>query len=472
MAAPAVVEAGVEAPLLRGHWLWGASREAARDVLGVYTDAARLGDVVRLRAAAPIKWYAAFSPSAVERVLHGNQRNYRKPPLVVGAVAQLAGMGLFTLDGDRWLARRRLLQPAFHRERLAALAGLMATAASDTAERWARLAERGARVDVAHEMTRLTLRVASEALFGRDLSDEADAAGAATAAALGHVGYRLAHMPVPLWVPSGRNRRFLAARRVLDALCYRAIDERRAAGGGAGGSGGAQSGAGALLDLLLGARDADTGAALTDRELRDEVMTILLAGHETTAAALAWSWALLAENPGAADALAAEVDAAVGERTPALADLPRLGVARRVFDETLRLYPPAWGQPRQAVADDVLDGVRVPAGALLVLVQWVTHRRADAWDAPERFDPDRFLPERSAGRPRWAYFPFGGGQRLCIGQQFALMEAQLVLATLARRFRVEPATPGRPAADATFALRPRGGLPARIVARGGVASPS
>ena len=316
-------------------------------------------------------------------------------------------------------------------------------------------------MDVAHEMTRLTLRVATEALFGRDLSDEADAAGAATTAALAHVGHRMAHGPMPLWVPTGRNRRFLAARRALDALCYRAIDERRRAGGGT--AGGAAGGAGALLDLLLGARDADTGAALTDREIRDEVMTILLAGHETTAAALAWSWALLAEHLDVADALAAEVTAALGARLPAVEDLPRLGLARRVFDETLRLYPPAWGQPRQAIAEDVVDGVRIPAGALVVLSQWVTHRRPEVWPDPERFDPDRWLPERSAGRPRWAYFPFGGGQRLCIGQQFALMEAQLTLATLVPRFRVEPAAFPKP--DATFALRPRGGLPGRIVAR-------
>src|SRR5687767_6826452 len=248
-------------------------------MLGLYESAARLGDVVRLRAAVPIKWYAAYSPAAAERVLHTNQRNYRKPPFVAGAVAQLTGLSLFTLDGDPWLARRRLMQPAFHRDRIAALTGLMATAAADTAERWARLAERGARVDVAHEMTRLTLRVATEALFGRDLSDEADAAGAAAGTALAHVGYRLAHGPMPLWVPSARNRRFLAARRALDALCYRAIDERRRAGGGTEGGADGAGGAGALLDLLLGARDADTGEALTDREIRDEVMTILLAGH-------------------------------------------------------------------------------------------------------------------------------------------------------------------------------------------------
>jgi cytochrome P450 len=452
------------APVVRGHWLLGNTPEARRDLLGLYTGVSAAGDVVRLRAAIPgIKWFGLFSPAAIERVLHGNQRNYVKPPMVVRTLAQLTGLSVFTLEGDAWLARRRLMQPAFHRERLGALGGLMAAAARDTVARWETLADRGDPVDVAEEMTQVTLRIATEALFGRDLSAALDASGDAARTAFEHVGYRLARVPVPLWVPSRRNARFVRARRALDALCYAAIEERRRAL--AEGRAAADDGRGVLLDLLLGARDAETGAALDDRALRDEVMTAMLAGHETTAAVLAWAWALLADNPDVAERLTAESDAALGPRDPTVADLLRLPLARRVVDETLRLYPPAWGIPRQALADDVVDGVRVPAGAILGLISWVTHRRADVWgpDA-DRFDPDRFLPERSEGRSRWAYFPFGGGQRLCIGQQFALTEAHLLLATLARRFRVAPVG-GTPAPDPTFTLRPKHGLPAHIVRR-------
>jgi len=452
-----------DAPVVRGHWLWGNSADAQRDILGVYAGAAQLGDVVRLRTAIPgLKWYAFYSPAAFERVLHGNQRNYVKPRMIVTTLAQLTGLSVFTLEGDAWLARRRLMQPAFHRERLGALAAVMEAAARETVARWAKLARRGERVDVAEEMTRVTLRVASEALFGRDLSADLDASGDAIRGALAHVGYRLRRLAVPTWIPSRRNREFLRARRALDALCYAAIAERRRALA----LGTPSDGRGALLDLLLGARDAESGAGLDDRALRDEVMTALLAGHETTAAALAWTWALLAAHPSAAERLTAEVDAALGPAAePTVADLARLPHARRVVDETLRLYPPAWAQPRQALADDVVDGVRVPARSIVALVQYVAHRRSDVWgDDADAFDPDRFLPERAAegGRSRWAYAPFGGGQRQCIGQQFALMEAQLLVAALAGRFRVVPNVPGLPAPDATFTLRPLGGLPATI----------
>ncbi|AHG93741.1 cytochrome P450 (plasmid) [Gemmatirosa kalamazoonensis] len=450
-----------EAPLLRGHWLFGNSRDAQRDLLGLYANAARLGDVVQLRAAiSGIKWYAFYSPTAIERVLHGNGRNYVKPPIIVRTFTQLTGLSVFTLESDAWLARRRLLQPAFHRERLGALAGVMESATRDTIERWAAIARRGDEVDLADEMTRVTLRVASEALFGRDLSADLDATGDELRVALAHVGYRMNRLPVPLWIPSRRNRRFLRARRALDALCHAAIAERRRAIAADRIDG---DGRGALLDLLLGARDAETGAALDDAAIRDEVMTALLAGHETTAAAMAWAWALLAEHAGAADRVTAEADAALGTEVPRVADLARLPYARRVVDETLRLYPPAWAQPRQAVSDDVVDGVRVPAGAVIALAYWVTHRRRDVWgDDADAFDPDRFLPERSAGRSRWAYAPFGGGQRQCIGQQFALMESHLLIAALGRRFRVTLVRAERPEPDATFTLRPRGGVRATL----------
>jgi cytochrome P450 len=216
--------------------------------------------------------------------------------------------------------------------------------------------------------------------------------------------------------------------------------------------------AGDLLSTLLHARDEETGEAMSDRELRDEVMTLLLAGHETTAAALAWAWSLLARNPEAADRLRDEAAGVLGDRPPTSEDLARLTYARMVFDETLRLYPPAWGQPREAIDDDEIGGYFIPRGTVVGPSQWVTHRRPDLWDDPDRFDPERFSPGRSEGRHRFAYYPFGGGGRACIGAPLATAEAQVALACLGRRFSFSLA-PGHPVEpDPTFVLRPKHAL--------------
>ncbi len=213
--------------------------------------------------------------------------------------------------------------------------------------------------------------------------------------------------------------------------------------------------AGDLLAMLLLARDEETGEAMTERQVRDETLTLLLAGHETTAAALAWAWYLLGLNPDVAERLRREVDAVLGERPPTFEDLGKLSLARAIFDETLRLYPSAWGQPRQAIADDEIGGYFVPGGSIVTVSQWVTHRRPDLWEDPDRFDPDRFAPGRSSGRHRFAYYPFGGGGRVCIGSALAAAEAQVTLAVLGRRFIFTLAGGQHIVPDAAFTLRPK-----------------
>jgi cytochrome P450 len=437
-------------PTQRGHWLFGNVREVQQDPLALYARArAQFGDVVRLRAIASVCWYLVTHPYDVEHVLQTNQRNYRKPDVFNNPVGLLAGRGLLTSEGDFWRHQRRLVQPAFHRERLAALATLMTNAAESTAERWSRYAESGVSVDVAVEMMRLTLKIVSLALFSTDISAKADRAGPAVRVAFEHVNHRMSHpLALPERIPTSRNRRFLKAKRTLDEMVFGIINERRRTG----------EDRSDLLSLLLLTRDEETGEGMSDQQLRDEVMTLLLAGHETTAAALSWTWYLLSLHPDVEFKLHAELAHGLGRRAPTFDDLPRLCYTTMVFEESMRLYPPAWGQPRQAIADDCVGGYHIPAGSIISLCQWVTHRHPDFWENPEQFDPERFTPERSADRPRFAYFPFGGGPRQCIGNNFAMMEAQLILATLAQRFSLDlvPRHPVEP--DPTFTLRPRYGM--------------
>ena len=229
-----------------------------------------------------------------------------------------------------------------------------------------------------------------------------------------------------------------------------------------------QENTGDLLDMLLSAQDAETGERMSDQQVRDEVFTLILAGHETTAAALSWAWILLSQNAAVIGALQEKLDRVLGGRTPLFEDLPNLPYTRAVFDEVLRLYPPAWGMLRVAVEEDEIGGFRIPAGAMLVLPQWVTHRSPDLWGAPDRFDPARWLDGRCASQHEFAYFPFGGGARQCIGSHFALTEAHLVLATLAQEFTLELLT-DHFVGDPTFALRPREEVPVRLRFRAPVA---
>ena len=445
-------------PTLPGGLVFGSGPEAVRDPLGLYTRAQRaLGDVVRFRGAPGIHWFLVAPPAGVEQVLKTRQRNYRKPDRFNAPVAALVGNGLIVNEGDSWLRQRRLMQPAFHRQRLGGLVAQMAAAADATAARWEELAGRGAPVDVAAEMLRTTLRVVGTTMFSADLGRDADRVGTATRVALEEVSWRMTRpLSAPLWLPTARNRRFRAGRAVIDAAVRETIRERRRDGGDRGD----------LLSTLLAAQDADTGERMSDEQVRDEVLTLMLAGHETTASALSWTWHLLGRNPAAAAWMRAELDAVLAGRTPGMDDLARLPRTRAVFKETLRLFPPAWGQPREAVEEDEIGGFRIPAGALLLVSQYVTQRRPDLWERPDDFVPARFA-DGAPAVPPFAYFPFGGGARQCIGSHFAVMEAQVILATLAQRFAPEPVPGHTVEPDATFALRPRGALPMTLRARSG-----
>lgn len=418
-----------------------------RDILGFTLMARReYGDVVRVRTIGNNAWYLISHPDDIERVLRN--RNYPKGPIGQG-LYRLIGNGLLLSEGDFWLRQRRLAQPAFHRQRLINLAAMMTAKAELVAERWQALAAQHQPFNVTHEMMRLTLQIVGLALFNSDLSSAAGDVDHALTVALEDINYRSYHpFVLPDRYPTPRNRRFRQARATIDRLMYQLIEEHRRAG----------TDVGDLLSMLLAARDEETGAGMSDEQLRDEVATLVLAGHETTANALSWTWYLLAQHPLIAQKLHAELDSVLAGRSPTFEDLTNLPYNRMVIEEALRLYPPAWSTGRQIQHDEELHGYTVPAQSVVIIAQWVTHRHPAFWDDPERFDPERFTPERSAGRHKFAYFPFGGGPRQCIGNSFAMMEAQLILATLAQRYRLDLVQAQRVAPEPTVTLRPKYGI--------------
>jgi cytochrome P450 len=400
--------------------------------------------------------YLVVHPEGVKHVLQDNARNYSKDTFQYNLLSSITGRGLLTSDGDFWLRQRRLAQPAFHRQRIAAFAELMTGYAEAMLVRWEGFAARGEPIDVAAEMMHLALQIVCKALFSIEIGGAADELAQATLVVLDHiVGRARTFGMVPQWLPTPGNLRYRKALAVLeDAVNATIAHRRRDAGTTAD-----------LLAMLMSARDAETGQGMTDRQLRDEMMTILIAGHETVASALAWTWYLLAMDPAAEAKLHAELAAVLGGRTPEVDDLPDLRYTQAVFEEALRLYPPAWIITRKALAGDEIGGYRVPANALVVTSPYVTQRQAALWPDPEAFNPDRFSETRSADRPRFAFYPFGGGPRLCIGDQFAMTEAKLVIATVAQRCRLI-SLPGHPiAVEPGVTLRPKHGLLMRIEMR-------
>jgi cytochrome P450 len=299
-------------------------------------------------------------------------------------------------------------------------------------------------------MMHLTLDVIARSMFSVDVNSVVETVEVAVDVALVHsMRRKQTYVRLPLWFPTNDHRRFVPARQALRDIVDRYIRDRRASG----------SDSGDLLSMLLAARDEETGEGMTDEQIRDEAMTILLAGHETTAVLLTWTFYLLSTHPEVARRHQAELAAVLGGRPPEFADLANLPYNRMIVDEALRLYPPAWVLARTPLVDDVVGDYRIPKGVSVYLSPFITHRHPDFWENPEGFDPERFTPERSAGRPRYAYFPFGGGPRMCIGNNFALMEAQLILATIAQRYRLDLAAGYRPVFQPLITLRVRDGMP-------------
>lgn len=457
------------APGPKGRWLIGNMLEVRTDILTFFMECARdYGDIVRI----PIMHKEAFlisGPELIKEVLQDKPKAFSKETRGYIVLRDVLGLGLLTSDGETWLRQRRIAQPSFHRQKIAGFASTMVKAAEGAASSLADIGARRRSFDVSAEMMRLSLRIAGETLLSADVSGDADDVGRALTLLLHAVIERIYGLFLfPPGVPTPRNRAFFETIALLDAIVYRIINERRRLP--------AAERPADLLTMLLEARDEVTGEGMTDKQLRDEVMTIFLAGHETTANALTWTFYLLSLFPEAGRKLRAELASVLGGRAPTFEDIPRLTYTAMVFEESMRLYPPIWGFSRSPREDMTIGGYFVPKGAHVFVSAYVTHRRADLWDDPEGFDPERFAtpstqaalerdekPARDDKRaPRFAYFPFGGGPRQCIGNTFAMMEGVLVLATIAQRLRLDLVPGQRIVPRSLVTLRPKGEI--RMVA--------
>jgi cytochrome P450 len=422
-----------------------------RDPLPLLLEAIpKFGDTIRFRAG-PFDFVAIHRPEDIRHVLVGNHKNYPKSRNYQG-LKMVLGNGLVTSNGDFWRRQRKLAQPGFHRERLEGFVDVMVECTRDHLAAWdAR--QSSATLDIHHEMMELTFRIVGRTLFSMELSDHADSVGPAIEVALVHANAQVEKLiPTPTWLPTAANIRFRKAMRALDGLVFDIIETRRKSG----------EEKNDLLSMLMSATDETGTERMTDVQLRDEVLTLALAGHETTANNLSWTWYLLSKHPEIAKRLQEEVDEVLGDREPTLADLKRLDYANRVVSESMRLYPPAWMFERQAIEADELGEWRIPKGTIIGISPFSVHRHPRLWKNPEGFDPDRFLPERSEGRPRYAYIPFGGGPRTCIGNHFAMMETTIITAMIARRYEIDLDPMHQVRLDAGITLRPKNGIRVRL----------
>jgi cytochrome P450 len=390
----------------------------------------------------------------VKRILLDNLANYPKSITYRNNLRPFLGDGLLISEGDFWKRQRRLAQPAFHLRRLKALAGAMAERAAALAAGW----RHGEIIDVMAAMNAVTMEIVATTLFGADVSADIDEVAQAMAVLQEETGRisATAFFELPEFLTRPRSVRFREAVATLDGIVGRIVAARRALG----------EPRDDLLSMLLEARDEETGEGMNDRQLRDELVTLFLAGHETTAIALTWSFHLLGQTPRAEAVLQAEVDAVLdGRAAPSFDDLEKMPYARMVAEEAMRLYPPAYVFSRRAAAEDMLGEYRMPAGAHIVISPYALHRRADYWPEPDQFWPERFAPGARTDRPKLAYLPFGGGPRICIGNSFAMMEHAIVLAAVVGKWRLE-SIPGREVkTEPRITLRPRGGLPMRALWR-------
>jgi len=363
------------------------------------------------------------------------------------------GEGLLASEGPYWRSQRRLMQPAFQHERIAPLGTMMTEITQGQFERWESHTRSGRPVNMEKEMTDLTLTIIGKTLFGIDWSDQLDNLREAVTTLVDDAGYFLRTLvALPYQIDPSRNRRFADALRAVDQIVYQAIDERRRS----------QERFDDLLSILLSHGDKESCVGLNDRQLRDEFVTMLLAGHVTTANMLAWTWYLLSQHAVIEQRLHDELESVLGGRLPCVQDLPKLQYTRMVLQETLRLYPPVWFIARRTVRADTIGRYHFSPNATVVVSSYLTHRHPDYWEAPAQFIPERFLPERSTGRHPLAYFPFGGGQHTCIGNHLAMLEGQLVLATIAQRYRfcVVPGKAVEP--EPVLTLKVRDGLPMTV----------
>jgi len=449
--APAAPAQGRPIPGPRGHPVLGSIREIQKDNVQAFMDAwGEYGDIVHFRG--PLTINLLVHPDYVEHVLRNNVANYPRPEFVTDKLKSIVGNGLVAAEGDRWANARRVAQPGFDAARMSGFGETMIKTTGEMLERWERYAESGEPLDVKSEMMHISLANLATALFNFDLREALDEIEPAVYYALSHTNKRLTSPVDPQKFPLPSTRRFNATLSALNDVIYRIIGEHRRA----------TDATEDFVNMLLDSQDPESGAPITDRQARDEVIGFFIAGHETVSSALTWTFYLLSQNPDCWRKLKAEIDEVLGGRTPTVEDVPNLKYTEYVLLEAMRLYPPIFVLMRRALEDDTVGGYHVPKESTVVLCAYVTHRHPEFWENPEGFDPERFTPERSAHLPRMAYFPYGGGPRKCIGNTFAALEMPLVIAMVTQRYRLN-LVPGQIVfPEPAISLRPRDPLMVQV----------
>jgi cytochrome P450 len=396
------------------------------------------------------KFYLVTNPQLIQEVLVTKQRDFVKGDYLQ-RTKKVFGEGLLTSEGDFHHRQRRLLQPAFHQERIAAYASVITSYAERSMRRW----REGETLDIHSEMEKLTMSIVAKCLFDTDIEGEESESIARDLTRIIDYFNRLSSPLSPILQKLPTNKKYEEAGKHIDSMVYGMIDERRKLG----------KESGDLMSLLLHARD-EGGIQMTDSQLRDEVLILFAAGHETTANALTWTWYLLSENPGAEEKLHSEVDSVIPRGvTPAASDVQKLDYTTKVFTESMRMYPPAWVLPRETIRDTRIGQYRIPSGSQLIVSQYVNHHDPKFFPEPEEFEPERWTSEFKKSLPKFAYYPFGGGPRSCVGEPFAWMEGVLLLATISRKWRLRHVKGHKVEMLPRITLRPRYGMKMRLTSR-------
>ena len=405
------------------------------------------GTTVKLGAMGAQQLYLVSDPDDVRYILQENSQNYIKGKNFQ-IIQQIIGNGLAVKEGSDWKRERRLMQPSFHRQQVGALIALMNQTTAEMVQSWEGI-KTGKSLDIFSQMMNLTQTILLKSLLSIDSPEQIAEMNQIWNTAYEYLSSQLwAVLRLPLWVPTPKNRRFVKAMSQLDRIVYDIIQQRR----------GDDNPPGDLLAMLMAAYDSESGSGLSDEQLRDEIMTIFTGGFETSAAVLAWTLYLLDRHPEVESKLHSELDSVLGGGTPALEDLAKLQYTRMVLSESMRLYPGAWVFTRTNLQADKIGKYQIPANSLIMISPYITHRLPEYWSNPEEFNPERFTKEKVAARPRYAYYPFGGGKRQCIGEVFAMTEMQLVVAAITQKYRLSsvPEHPVEP--EPMFTLRPRYGI--------------
>ena len=438
-----------------GEPLLGSSRRYARDPFRFLASLERAYGSVSRFSMGPVDVYVVTDPDAIERILVDDAADFRKPDFQQDALGDLLGEGLLLSEGETWRRQRQLANPAFGMARLSSMADRITGHAESGLEGW----EPGETVDVEVEMTRVTVDVITDRMMGVELEPETVEH---LREQLEPLGRRFEPSPLrfalPGWVPMPGDAEFAAAVSELEAVVDDVVARRR-------GEVGSEDDPDPPMDLLAILLRARERGDLTREQLRDELVTMLLAGHDTTALTLTYTWYLLSEHPEVERRVHEEVDAVVGDERPRMEHVRKFDYTERAIQEAMRLYPPVYTILRTPTRRISVDGYAIPPGSTIMLPQWAVHRSERHWTDPGAFDPDRWTRERSRGRHRFAYFPFGGGPRHCIGKHLAMLEAQLIVATVASRYRLEYVGGSPPELTPTLTAHPREGMPMRVVAR-------